>query len=124
MVYLKPITNPFLVASKIEKNMIPIETNPFKKNIQLTDDDLEEIDYNQSIRNNQTDLTDEQRKELFEEPEMQTMNALKAVVGYVPTDEKRYCRFYNPITNGCFKGSKCLLLHAPEIEGINIYHLL
>lgn len=98
------------------------ETNPFRQNIQLTDDDLYEIDCNLSVRNEQSELTDEQMKELFEEPEMQTMNAVKAVVGYVPTDEKRYCRFYNPITNGCFKGSKCLLLHAPPIEGINVNH--
>lgn len=113
-----------MVACKTEKDIVAIDTNPFKQNNQLIDDDLDGIDNNQSIRNNQFDITDEQRKELFEEPEMQTMNALKAVVGYVPTDEKRYCRYYNPITNGCFKGSKCLLLHAPAIEGINVNHIL
>lgn len=56
-------------------------------------------------------------KELFEQPEMETENASKAITYYEATDEQRYCRFYDPETNGCFKGNRCLLLHAPPLEG-------
>ncbi|EDW00751.1 uncharacterized protein LOC6561069 [Drosophila grimshawi] len=49
--------------------------------------------------------------EMLEEVEQGTSNALKAVLGYKPTDDQRICRHYDPKLNGCFKGSNCRLLH-------------
>lgn len=132
---MKPIKNPFSINLKTptkKDDNVRENTNPFTQNIQFTDNDCVEIDFKHSyqIHNeyeaDPLDLTDQQRKELFEEPVMQTENVLKAVIGYVPTDERRYCRYYNPISNACFKGSKCLLLHAPSIDGKyqRDYHLL
>lgn len=100
----------------MEDCTVPNNANPFIQNNQLTDNELDKIDRSTSS-NHEFEWTDEQRKIWFDEQEMETTDALKAVVGYACTDEQRYCRFYNPITNECFKGSKCLLLHAPLIEG-------
>ncbi|RYG45012.1 MAG: hypothetical protein EOO01_18505 [Chitinophagaceae bacterium] len=57
-------------------------------------------------------LTQEQIDILYEEPEMVTTNALKAVLGYVPHDDSRICQFYDQATGGCFKGNACRLEHV------------
>lgn len=56
-------------------------------------------------------LTQAELDELYEEP-VQTTNAMKAVMGYVPKDEARICKFYNPVTKSCFKGNNCKLEHT------------
>lgn len=35
-----------------------------------------------------------------------TSNALKAVLGYIPKDDQRICRHYDPKLKGCFKGTQ------------------
>lgn len=62
------------------------------------------------------DLTKEQLDELYEEP-LGTENALKAVMGYVPKDDRRICRHYDPKLKGCFKGHNCKLEHVLPIKG-------
>lgn len=62
-------------------------------------------------------LTQEELDELNEEP-LNTENALEAVMGYIPKDDKRICRFSDPKTNACFKGSKCKLEHTTILKGI------
>lgn len=61
-------------------------------------------------------LTQEELDELYEEP-LNTENALEAVMGYTPQDEKRICKFYNPKTNACFKGADCKLEHTTILKG-------
>lgn len=62
-------------------------------------------------------VSEEQRKILFEEEPEGTSNALKAVMGYVPQDEKRICPFYDSKTKRCFKGNHCRLQHVPILKG-------
>lgn len=62
-------------------------------------------------------LTQEQIDILYEEPEMVTTNALKAVLGYVPNDDSRICQFYDPATGGCFKGNACRKEHVAPLMG-------
>lgn len=66
------------------------------------------------------ELTKEERAMLFEEHEISTSNALKAVIGYVPQDEKRICQHYDPVTGGCFKGNACRFEHVELLAG-NLY---
>lgn len=66
---------------------------------------------------NYVDVTEEERKILFEE-EKTTTNPLEAVMGYIPRDEERICKFYDPSINGCFKGANCKLEHIKPVEGI------
>lgn len=61
-------------------------------------------------------ITKEQREIFYEEP-VNTTNALKAVMGYVPKDEKRICKFYNRATNRCFKGNNCRFEHVELLKG-------
>lgn len=42
---------------------------------------------------------------MLENCEPGTSNALKAVLGFIPTDDKRICRHYDPKLGGCFKGN-------------------
>ncbi|XP_037806977.1 uncharacterized protein LOC119600656 [Lucilia sericata] len=56
-------------------------------------------------------LTDDELEMLYEEP-LNTSNAMKAVMGYDPQDDKRICRFYDPEIGGCFKGVNCKLEHT------------
>ncbi|XP_052898509.1 tudor domain-containing protein 7B isoform X2 [Anopheles moucheti] len=61
-------------------------------------------------------------RETFTEEELEqldnisqsTTNAMKAVLGYVPKDDERLCKHYDPKTKGCFKGSNCRLRHEPK----------
>uniref|UniRef100_A0A182R369 C3H1-type domain-containing protein n=1 Tax=Anopheles funestus TaxID=62324 RepID=A0A182R369_ANOFN len=61
-------------------------------------------------------------RETFTEAELEqlddisqsTSNAMKAVLGYVPKDDERLCKHYDPATKGCFKGSNCRLRHEPK----------
>lgn len=71
-------------------------------------------DYNNANGVNTT--TEEQRRILYEEP-LNTSNAMKAVMGYEPKDDRRICRFTNPGTNSCFKGAKCKLEHVEKMRG-------
>lgn len=72
---------------------------------------------------NGNDLTQEQIDELYEEP-FSTENALEAVMGYAPQDEKRICKFFNPKTNACFKGANCRLEHTSILKGKMNTHIL
>lgn len=71
-----------------------------------------------SDRNNKKNesLTQEEMDDLLEEP-LNTENALQAVMGYTPQDDKRICRFYDPKTNACFKGAHCKLEHTTILKG-------
>lgn len=60
-------------------------------------------------------LTQAQLDELYEEP-LNTTNVMKAVLGYVPKDDKRICPFYDPAVQGCFKGSRCRLEHVAKLS--------
>lgn len=42
--------------------------------------------------------------EMLENYETGTSNAVKAVLGFIPKDDKRLCRHYDPKLGGCFKG--------------------
>lgn len=50
--------------------------------------------------------------EILYEENLSTSNAMKAVMGHDPRDDKRICRFYNSNTGVCFKGSNCKLEHT------------
>lgn len=67
--------------------------------------------------NGYVEVTQEERDMLFEEPEMITSNASRAVMGHDPQDDKRICPFYDPATGGCFKGNQCRLEHVMPIAG-------
>ncbi len=70
-----------------------------------------------SMPNNRNDsLTQEELDELYEEP-FSTENALVAVMGYDPQDDKRICKYFDPKTNACFKGSNCKLEHSTKMKG-------
>ncbi|XP_059612475.1 uncharacterized protein LOC132258935 [Phlebotomus argentipes] len=45
-----------------------------------------------------------------------TSNALKAVMGFVPRDDRDYCQFFDPKTLSCFKGAHCRKVHLPLDE--------
>lgn len=47
---------------------------------------------------NGTSLTQEELDMLYEEPEMMTTNAMRAVSGHDPTDDRRLCPHYDPKT--------------------------
>ena len=57
-------------------------------------------------------FTADEINELYEEP-LDTENALIAVQGFATKEDERLCRFYDPKTGGCFKGSLCKLQHLP-----------
>lgn len=98
-----------------------------------TDDDLNDhsessdslssgANYNRpKPKHDANDLTKEQLDELYEEP-LNTNNALKAVMGYVPKDEKRLCKHYDPKTKACFKGIHCKLEHLSPLKGKFYYY--
>uniref|UniRef100_A0A182PAF7 C3H1-type domain-containing protein n=1 Tax=Anopheles epiroticus TaxID=199890 RepID=A0A182PAF7_9DIPT len=52
--------------------------------------------------------------EEFDEMPLSTSNPMKAVLGYVPKDDERLCKHYDPRTKRCFKGSNCRLRHEPK----------
>lgn len=66
--------------------------------------------------NGDNTLTKEDIEVLYEEP-LNTENALEAVMGYAPQDEKRICKFFDPKTNACFKGANCTLEHTTILKG-------
>ncbi|XP_039956892.1 uncharacterized protein LOC120772372 [Bactrocera tryoni] len=97
-------------------------TNPFKTTMEFTIDDSDEAIPLSALPNNPifterkglpNGLTAEEMDILAEEP-LNTSNAMKAVLGYNPKDEKRLCRFYDPKTGACFKGANCRLEHSPS----------
>lgn len=63
-------------------------------------------------------LTQEELDILYEEPQLVTTNALKAVLSYIPRDDNRICQHYDPRTGRCFKGNSCILEHVAPLEGI------
>lgn len=68
-------------------------------------------------RKNGMELTQEQLDILNEEPEMMTTNAMRAVYGYDPQDDRRLCPHYDSKTGGCWKGNSCTFEHASKLEG-------
>lgn len=75
----------------------------------------------QTSASTSTQLTQEELDILYEEPEMMTTNALKAIYGFVPQDEKHICKFYDAVTGRCFKGNSCKLEHVPILNGKCVY---
>lgn len=69
-----------------------------------------------ALPQNGKDLTEEEMEMLFEEPEMITTNAMRAVQGYDPQDDRRLCPHYDPKTGGCWKGNTCRFEHGPKME--------
>lgn len=67
------------------------------------------------VNANKMEITEEQRKIFNEEPKS-TTNVMKAIMGYVPQDDKRICPFYDKKTGKCFKAS-CRKEHVPKLEG-------
>lgn len=61
-------------------------------------------------------LTQEELDELNEEP-LNTENAMVAIMGYDPKDDRRICKFTDPRTNACFKGRHCKLEHTTKLKG-------
>ncbi|XP_075168198.1 tudor domain-containing protein krimp-like [Haematobia irritans] len=99
---ISKLTDNKMECSKQEKGRV--ETNPFK---QIDTED----------KTSTTELTEEQLELLYEET-LCTSNAMTAVMGYNPKDEKRICRFYDPKIGSCFKGARCKKEHMPfEPEG-------
>lgn len=68
-------------------------------------------------RLNGMQLTQEQLDMLYEEPETMTTNAMRAVYGHDPQDDRRLCPFYDPKTGACWKGNSCKFEHGPKLEG-------
>lgn len=68
-------------------------------------------------RPNGMQLTQEQLDMLYEEPEIMTTNAMRAVYGHDPQDDKRLCPFYDPETGACWKGNSCRFEHGPKLAG-------
>ncbi|XP_052863882.1 uncharacterized protein LOC128270517 [Anopheles cruzii] len=62
-------------------------------------------------RNPLQNPTAEEVEQWNELPET-TTNATKALLGFVPKDDATICKFYNPRTKRCFKGSNCRLRHV------------
>jgi hypothetical protein len=60
-------------------------------------------------------MTAEER-EMFDEEPQSFDDPLKAVLGYHPNDERKFCRYYDPTTGGCFKGGLCTLHHLPDLK--------
>ncbi|XP_058444357.1 uncharacterized protein LOC131425998 [Malaya genurostris] len=71
---------------------------------------VEEIKYKISLDT----LSQDQVADLFEEP-LNTTNVMKAILGYDPQDDKRICPFFDPVIQGCFKGSHCRLEHVAKL---------
>lgn len=69
--------------------------------------------------NGELELSERELAMLKEEP-LNTTNALKAVLGYIPKDDERICRFYDSTTKSCFKGSRCKLEHVEKLKGKKI----
>ncbi|XP_034108661.1 uncharacterized protein LOC117570877 [Drosophila albomicans] len=74
------------------------------------DEEVHSVIPNPDLVQSTLQLTEEQ-KAILETVEEGTSNAVKAVLGFNPTDDKRICRFYDPNIGGCFKGSHCRLMH-------------
>ncbi|KAG4073571.1 hypothetical protein HA402_000795 [Bradysia odoriphaga] len=68
-----------------------------------------------SVVNGNNSLTQEELDELYEEP-LNTENAMVAVMGYNPQDDRRICKFTDPKTNACFKGRHCKLEHTTKLK--------
>lgn len=60
-------------------------------------------------------LSPDQVEELLEEP-LNTTNVMKAILGYVPQDDRRICPFCDPAIEGCFKGAGCKLEHVAKLS--------
>lgn len=64
---------------------------------------------------NELQLTEEQLRMLYDEPATTTTNALKAILGYIPSDEQHICPFFDENTGRCFKGNSCQLSHVSKL---------
>lgn len=105
---LDPLTSnsePSTVVETVDAPAAFQSTNPFL-----------EANNNLETKIKEFTLTDEERRVLFEETPS-TSNALKAVMGYVPTDDARLCKFYDGKEGSCFKGVHCSFVHQKPLEG-------
>ncbi|XP_017124342.1 uncharacterized protein LOC108144188 [Drosophila elegans] len=80
-----------LMVELIDKEVTGLNNNKTEGPVKLSEDDMA----------------------MLNEIEDSTSNPLKAVLGFIPTDEQRICRHYDPKLNGCFKGNNCRLVHEP-----------
>ncbi|KAJ6647444.1 Tudor and KH domain-containing protein [Pseudolycoriella hygida] len=104
-------SNPNILSNVSERNTPSTKTEPVLKNGTVT--------ANPNLLDKQqkknSSLTEEELKELFEETPT-TDNALQAVMGYIPKDEQRICKYYDEKTKACFKGSNCTLEHTTILK--------
>lgn len=101
------------------KMSLKSSSNPFNnpellEQIDIPEEILEEPPREYAISREK--MTAEEREMFDEEPKNFT-DPLKAVLGYHPKDEEKYCRFYDPVTGGCYKGGQCTYYHYPELKG-------
>lgn len=104
-----------LLANSNDNNSTVIKNNQYH-NTELRNSNIDG-NGNNSLHNkdNLNELTQKQLDILFEEPLCIT-NALKAVMGYVPQDEKRICPFSDSIAKKCFKGNSCRFEHVEILK--------
>ncbi|KAL7738574.1 hypothetical protein ACLKA6_006874 [Drosophila palustris] len=96
--------------------------NQINTNSQQEKDNKEQVESTRKLsQSNEQDVESikstmklsQREMEMLEYNEPSTCDAVKAVLGFNPTDDMRICRHYDPKTGGCFKGSNCRLLHQP-----------
>ncbi|XP_073844253.1 krimper [Musca autumnalis] len=97
-----------LETSTTNLNALQIDTNPFRQAKPVA----------AAKETTPKELSKEELEILYNDPLMCTSNALTAVMGYNPKDEKRLCRFYDPKTGACFKGSTCKQDHEPTVPEV------
>ncbi|EDS36012.1 conserved hypothetical protein [Culex quinquefasciatus] len=78
-----------------------------------SDDKFYMID--QTAKGDLDTLSPDHVEELNEE-QLNATNVMKAVLGYVPQDDRRICPFYDPAIEGCFKGYGCRLENVAKLE--------
>lgn len=102
-------------SSSTGKTVIP--KNPFllDNEVPSLKQDVSEAGAAEKVMKKGFTITEEERELLFEETET-TDNALKAVMGYIPQDDARLCKFYNGQEGSCFKGVHCKLVHQKPLE--------
>ncbi|KAM8713833.1 hypothetical protein ACLKA7_014060 [Drosophila subpalustris] len=96
--------------------------NQINTNSEQEKDNKEQVESTRKLsQSNEQDLESikstmklsQREMEMLEYNVPSTCDAVKAVLGFNPTDDMRICRHYDPKTGGCFKGSNCRLLHQP-----------
>lgn len=117
------------LAPSTHQQMLPFKYNDDSfdryalKSIDQNFDIHNNLSINENVPTKHFELTAEQLRELNEEP-LNTENAMVAVMGYNPKDDKRICKFYNSQTGECFKGANCTYEHVQKLKGIFCLYLV